>query len=906
MSGDDRLDSVVGLTSAAIGLVGSPDGASWRFARCWLLAVRYEHHGGAERDIDLAFEDLLALPDDVPGRAKLASVLITATLRRKGLADGSRVDTAARIRAIADTDPNPLSPWPATSAALRSQELLRAAMHGKAGFDLDEAFAEVQGMAEVVQGEAAQTAMVEAARIGLRQKLDERDGSISAFDRPVASPTGDPRLVPFVEVLETARAFQSALLRQDLTAMRALWKDLCQAAEHFPPESPVHQVVATLRPVMAKVGDPNWPGFTDDPEVLRQMLGPQGFEEKPGMATSERVLRMHTSALATMGACTPAAIDEAITRLAEVARLTDPHDPRRPLYLTTFGSALIDRYGRTRRRPDLVRGTEVLEEAKAAMGSHTSPWWVMVCTPLAHAYRMGGRRDLAHEVMLSGLHGNVWSALLQTETDHAHAAARSAASDALDAARMCLADNAPERAVAALDSGRGLILYSAMEKRGLDHRLADAGQPDLAARWRRVDQSDQPEDLRREVLTALATDPTTRLLDPPAVHEIRAALGALGMDALVYLMPGDEHTGAAVVVPAEDEVNWLALPELKNAVLGEFQRRPSPTARGTARREAEIAGPTETTLDDLCEWGWRVAMGPLLAHLAPSGDRPVRLVLVPMGALVRIPWHATHTEVAGRRVHAVERAVLSYTPSARLLCETAWRRRVPITGTGLVVGDPDTAGTARALPAARQEAEAVRAAFYPRARHVGRVANGASAPDGRGDKADLVSWLEDRDGGGVGHLACHGVVDAATGPGATSYLLLAGGERFAAEDLVRTLASTPGRDIALVVLAACSTAKSGRGDDEAFTLGSAFLAANVRSAVTAQWGVPDSPAAALMFMFHHYLRAEGRPPVDALRAAQLWALADRTPPPSMPEAIRDHLYGLDEVTTWAAFIHSGQ
>jgi CHAT domain-containing protein len=221
---------------------------------------------------------------------------------------------------------------------------------------------------------------------------------------------------------------------------------------------------------------------------------------------------------------------------------------------------------------------------------------------------------------------------------------------------------------------------------------------------------------------------------------------------------------------------------------------------------------------------------------------------------------------------------------------------------GLVVGDPDTAGASPPLPAARAEALAIAATFYPAGSYLGRAADG-SATAAPGTRAEVVTWLADPGAGTVAHFACHGVTE----PG-NACLVLADGTRLTADELTETLTRTAGRDVALAVLAACDTGRSARGYDEAFSLGSAFLAANVRSVISTLWSIPDDATSVLMFMLHHFLRAKGLPPAEALRATQLWALHDRTPPPSMPDSLKSNMTirRVDAPESWAAFVHFGQ
>ncbi|MFC7757560.1 CHAT domain-containing protein [Catellatospora bangladeshensis] len=178
----------------------------------------------------------------------------------------------------------------------------------------------------------------------------------------------------------------------------------------------------------------------------------------------------------------------------------------------------------------------------------------------------------------------------------------------------------------------------------------------------------------------------------------------------------------------------------------------------------------------------------------------------------------------------------------------------------------------------------------------------------------MLDRLLDGTAGTVLHLACHGVTRAGEGVagavtgGESSYLVLAGGERLSAEELVGVLATQARRPVAVSVLAACNSGVSGRGHDEAFSVATALLAGGSRAVVSTLWSVPDAPTSALMFMFHHYLRREGCRPLDALHRAQLWMLApDRQVPEEMPEELRAVArHAQAGVDGWAGFFHTGR
>jgi hypothetical protein len=438
-----------------------------------------------------------------------------------------------------------------------------------------------------------------------------------------------------------------------------------------------------------------------------------------------------------------------------------------------------------------------------------------------------------------------------------------------------------------------------------------------------------PVELRRQVLTTvvgisadsgdLVGDPASTLFDAPSIHEVRSALRALAADALVYLVPGPESAGFAVIVPADGRVGWLPLPGLDVGPGTPYARwAATPREDGPRPPDRDAGAVRAGALEALCDWAWDTAIGQLLGHhLLRSRRGPVKLVLVAMGVLSRVPWHAARRWAGARHRYAIEDAVFSYAVSARLLCEVARRRGVVLDETGLVVGDPDVGDEAVPLPAARVEAHAIRAAFYPRSRYIGRLPDGRCSPDGAGADAEVLAWLGDPDAGAMIHLACHGVVHDRTSAerGDSSYLLLAGADRLgpwsrrlSAESLLGALTAGTGRPIGLAVLACCSSGVSTRGYDEAFSIATTMLAGGACSVVSAQWAVPDGATSLLMYVFHHYLRLARLAPAEALRQAQLWMLGVRAAPlPDVPEALHARAAHVPAgLTAWAGFIHSGR
>jgi tetratricopeptide (TPR) repeat protein len=630
----------------------------------------------------------------------------------------------------------------------------------------------------------------------------------------------------------------------------------------------------------------------------------------------------------------PARLNAGIEHLNEALRLTDARHAGRPDAEMMLGAALALRFQLAGDRADLDAGIDLLTSAQAALaGQAGHPFWPRLRWVLGEAYRWRGdpgSRAHGRRIGLEGLLGWSWDALLQSGTGDAVAISRFAAEHAVAVAAWCLADGAMEDTVQALELGRGLVLHAATVSASVPKRLRDAGREDLAAEWERTlvhaqtaalgnatvsaaapgdaIQALVPSDLRHRVLRLLAGEGTAaaegKLLRAPSLEEIREALATIGADALVYLVSGTATLpGGALIVRADGAVRHLALPELGAPALDAYLDA-SEALRGADRGVARQVARSRwlSALSRLCSWAWEAVMGPLLG--AAEGwnlGREPWLVLVPVGRLGMVPWHAAVRSAAGRPRYALEDAVLSCAPSARLLCEVAHRRAAARDGRALVVGNPTGD-----LHYAAEEARAVLAAFYPEGVYLGRSPSTYAA--GPGVPEEVLAHMAGRGSSAtpVLHLACHAV--SVSQPPGGSYLRLAG--TLTVEDL---LEHARGRGLddpgAMVVLSACRTDVPGRDYDEALSIATGFLVAGASTVVGSLWQVSDRRTALLMFMFHHYVNRAGLPSARALRMAQLWMLdPDRTAPTDMPAALACRVAdpGLEDPYAWAAFLHRGR
>lgn len=562
---------------------------------------------------------------------------------------------------------------------------------------------------------------------------------------------------------------------------------------------------------------------------------------------------------------------------------------------------------------------------------------------IAEAYWSRGRPGDAERSIAAGLNAlreQAISVVLQADPDRALIPVADTSRRASALAARCLAIGLRADAVRAIEAGRGLVLYAVSWTADVSSLLRAAGNQELADEWDRnggagelaeLGDSAQvaaglfgagaatptvPEHLRHRVIRALsAVDPEQVLAAPPDVDDIAAALRALDLDVLMYLVPAlGERQGRALLVTAASEVVDVALPLLRDS---DGSPIPSYVAARQAVEVEGLSGAEKARLDrtrqrklvEVCRWAQRVAIGAALPHLRrAAGDRLPRLALVPTGALNAVPWHAARADSPVGPRYAIEDAVFSYVSSARQLCALAARPRRFPGESPVIVADPT--GTLLCGPADAQYLHR----FYPDA---GFYGNSLDVPsDGAGTPEQVLRALptSTQQGASLLHLGCHAISGATP---STSLLKLArdtetGDETLTMERILRWAqqAAAGGHhgDGGLVVLAACQSNLTQAAHDEGLTLCSAFIAAGATGVTATLWAVGDQFASVLLCRYHEAIAVSGARPMDALRETQLWALnKDRDKPEALgvelaPYATSPEL--CDEVA-WAAYSHCG-
>jgi CHAT domain-containing protein/tetratricopeptide (TPR) repeat protein len=323
----------------------------------------------------------------------------------------------------------------------------------------------------------------------------------------------------------------------------------------------------------------------------------------------------------------------------------------------------------------------------------------------------------------------------------------------------------------------------------------------------------------------------------------------------------------------------------------------------------------------------RTVWEPVARHFPPG---TTTVLIAPDGILTAVPWGALPGDRPGTVL--LEQYALATVPHAPFVLDrlTAPARSPGQADLVLAVGGVDYDGTPRPIndPAARTDLLALRRAETERGRGPGDDGGGWKRLEGtareveavakragprsllrlEGTEASTARLLRELPPARWAHIATHGFFAdpnvrsilqpdpklfafegrqrAAAGlrnPLVLSGLVLAGANRPSAalakpdqagDDLgivtAEAIAGLPLQDLDLVVLSACETGLGLVGGGEGvFGLQRAFHLAGAHNVVASLWKVDDNATAALMAIFYDQLWRQDKPPIEALRAAQL-------------------------------------
>ncbi len=331
---------------------------------------------------------------------------------------------------------------------------------------------------------------------------------------------------------------------------------------------------------------------------------------------------------------------------------------------------------------------------------------------------------------------------------------------------------------------------------------------------------------------------------------------------LIYLDPTPYGTLILSVIDRGGklifEADFLDTPSshdvLMALMLGDFQEQSQPTsflaaASSRPRDEEHFHRALEYLTLTLGEWLGRPLASRLKDLVVPGAT------LVPCGPISLAPLHALRWQTGEVSVCLLDLFDLRDASSATLhaACIDRVREREGTEPTLVAIGNPDLGDPEGDLPAAEAEVKEIVRHFAPKqARCATRDAATAKFLAAAAPAATHV------------HLACHG--ESSIFPEEEAKVFLADAE-LSAPELV-----TLGLGARLTVISACETAVFGIAHlpDEAFSLGTAFLAAGSAGAIATLWSIDDVATALLMTRFYEEMFERGLAPAGALRRAQLW------------------------------------
>jgi tetratricopeptide (TPR) repeat protein len=279
---------------------------------------------------------------------------------------------------------------------------------------------------------------------------------------------------------------------------------------------------------------------------------------------------------------------------------------------------------------------------------------------------------------------------------------------------------------------------------------------------------------------------------------------------------------------------------------GRVQAFRSPATRGELQRLAggwSGQGPSPRALAELYD----VLMRPYAGAIVAPGE----LVIVPAPGLESVPYSALYDRFRGR--HVADDLVVSATTSLTELVQSSGKQPASEGDRLLLLADAAYRHMDR-LPASRSEAMQVSKLYRNATTIVGEDATGPR----------LLAELERAT---ALHFAGHATVNEVAPEMSALIVAGAGGEDdgrvYVHELSKRTF------PLRLVVLSACSTARTRAGDARgSVTVARAFLDGGAGAVVGTLWPVADADAAMFSVRFHQSLRA-GATPAAAVRLAQL-------------------------------------
>ncbi|HEX9625042.1 MAG TPA: hypothetical protein VF979_11750, partial [Streptosporangiaceae bacterium] len=241
------------------------------------------------------------------------------------------------------------------------------------------------------------------------------------------------------------------------------------------------------------------PASAQDLQEMLELLKAGADLPKGNLMRPIAVSRL-AGALVGMGAAAadPEPVTAAIKLLTDLLDELGPDDLDRIRFLAQLAVVYRYRYDLTGDPADIKLAIGSYERSRDGLRRVPGhPVRSLILIGLARCYRVSGDLAAARQTGLVALRERGQDVLLQTGTTRGLSYASLAARESAEVAGWCLADGELGAAVTALELGRSLVLHVATVATSVADLLDEAGQVDLAARWR-ASPAANPRDEREQ------------------------------------------------------------------------------------------------------------------------------------------------------------------------------------------------------------------------------------------------------------------------------------------------------------------------------------------------------------------------------------------------------------------------
>ncbi|MCW2501731.1 MAG: hypothetical protein JWO79_15 [Actinomycetia bacterium] len=294
-----------------------------------------------------ALADFDTLGPEIPGRPRLAALLVTALLRSGRMMDDvNLVDSAAALAEIADADPEPVPDWTLARAALRALWLTRSLQVGRAGVTPASVLAELDGLEAVVAGRRPWVTPVALARtiadqLERQRTNDLSDAGPSTFEDVIDAEPLSPQDIR-KQIFTIMFDAQNAIMRGDVGGALAEFDRAAELRRYLPlgdsllaafdeALSSMNAIRSMIDPSFASRGPAPQPPRGAPPTVEDPLAELRTRAARADLSASQRAVNLLELASAEQAMAEPLGrpglLDGSVGHLRDAVALAPDHDP---------------------------------------------------------------------------------------------------------------------------------------------------------------------------------------------------------------------------------------------------------------------------------------------------------------------------------------------------------------------------------------------------------------------------------------------------------------------------------------------------------------------------------------------------------------------------------------------------